>query len=105
MMFLVILLISILVILSTNISNNTLYNSNDLIFKKTIILNNEDKGYSVLLHSITFNDRSISAYSEKFDSIMTFPAIPKDFKIIQKKLGSIPYKAQQCNTCHDAMGN
>ena len=82
-----------------------MYNNNDPIFKQTIILNNKDKGYSVRLHSITLNDRSISAYSDKYDSIMTFPAMPKDLKIIQRKLGSLPYKAQQCNTCHYAMGN
>ena len=104
MIFLVIFLIIVLVIFSSRISHNTVYNNNDPIFKQTIILNDKDKGYSVRLHSITLNDRSISAYSDKYDSIMTFPAMPEDFKIIQKKLGSLPYKTQQCNTCHYAMG-
>ena len=105
MMFLIIFLFIVLVIFYTRLSKNTEYNRNDPIYNKRIILNNKDQGYSVLLHSIVFNDSSISAYSAKYDSIMTFPAMPKDFKIIQKKLGSLPYKAQQCNTCHDAMGN
>ena len=44
MIFLVIFLIIVLVIFSSRISHNTVYNSNDPIFKQTIILNNKDKG-------------------------------------------------------------
>ena len=91
--------------LSTRLSNNMVYNPNDPIFKKTMILNNEDKGYAILIHSITFNETFISGYSDKFDSLMTFSVLLKDIKIIQNKLDKLTYKSQECNTCHKEKWN
>ena len=105
MMCLIIFLFIVLVIFYTRLSTNTEYNRNDPIYNKRIILNNKDQGYSVLLHSIVFNDSSISAYYDKFGSLMTFPTLPKDIKITKKKLSDFPNKFQKCNNCHNEKWN
>ena len=40
------------------------------------------KAYTLLLHSIAINDNSISAYSVKFDTFMTFATRTSNINII-----------------------
>ena len=102
MMLLVLFLIIILVIFSVRISNNRVHKINDPFFNETIIWQNNDKAYTLLLHSAIFNDSSISAYSVKLDSFMTFPALPSDLNFIHNKLEDFSYKPSVCTKCHHA---
>ena len=79
-----------------------MYKANDSFFKENIIWQHNNKAYTLLLHSIAINDNSISAYSVKFDTFMTFSILPVDFNFIQNKLGHLPYTPEQCNKCHNA---
>ena len=100
MMLLVTLLFFVLIVFSTQLARNAAININDPIFKKTTILKNQDKAFSVLLHSITLRKNVISAYSHKFDSLTTFPFSEKNYKILQNKLDKLPPNTQDCNSCH-----
>ena len=102
MLFLVIFVIIILVIFSTRKTNNIVYNPSDSFFKENIIWQHNNKAYTLLLHSIAINDNSISAYSVKFDTFMTFANRTSDINIIYNKLGNIPYTPEQCIKCHNA---
>ena len=104
MMLLVTFLIFVLIVFSTQLSRNEENNINDPIFKKTTILKNQDKAFSVLLHSITIHKKIISAYSHKFDSLITFPFSEQDYKVLQNKLDKLPPKIQDCNSCHKYAG-
>ena len=95
-------LIITLVIFSTRISNNKVYNPNGPFFKENIIWQHNNKAYTLLLHSIAINDNSISAYSVKFDTFMTFANHTSDIHTIYNKLGNVPYTPQQCVKCHSA---
>jgi len=105
MMFLIVFIIIILVIFSTRLSHNMVYNANDPFFKEYFILQNKNQANTLLLHSLTFNDSSISAHSIKLDTIMTFAKPPSDINFIYKKLEHVPYTPQQCIKCHSAMRN
>ena len=105
MIFLVMFLIIILVIFSTRISNNRVYNDNVPFFEENFIWKNKNKAYTLLLHSITFTDSSISAYSIKLDTLMTFYALQSDFNYIYNQLDYVPYTSQQCIKCHSAKQN
>ena len=100
MMFLVTLLIVILLIYSNQLSRNSLINTNDPIFIETISLKNQDKAYSILLHSITMHEQYISGYSDKFDEIITFLPSEQDTNTLQKKLNTLSPSIQECNACH-----
>ena len=104
MMLLVTFLFIVLIAISTQLSRNAAININDPIFKKTTILNNQDKAFSVLLHSITVRKQVISAYSHKFDSLITFPFSEKDYKFLQNKLDKLPANTKDCNSCHEYAG-
>ena len=101
MLFLVMLLIIILVVFSTYKTNNIVYNPSDSFFKKNILWQHNNKAYTLLLHSIAINDSSISAYSVKLDTIMTFAILNPDLNFIYNKLGNVPYTSEQCIKCHD----
>ena len=90
MMLLVTFLIFVLIVFSTQLSRNVAINKNDPILKKTTILKNQDKAFSVLLHSITVHNQIISAYSHNFDSLITFPFSEQDYKVLQNKLDKLP---------------
>jgi len=97
------LFIIILVIFSTRESNNIVYNPSDSFFKENIIWQHNNKAYTLLLHSIAINDSSISAYSVKLDTIMTFAILEPDLNLIYNKiLGNSPYTPEQCIKCHSA---
>ena len=100
MMFLVTFLIIVLIAYSSQLSRNSSLNRNDPIFKKTIFLKVQDKAYSVFLHSITFNERTISGYSDQFDSLMIFPLKNQNIKAVNNKLDDLPYKQHHCINCH-----
>ena len=104
MMLLVTFLFIVLIAFSTQLSRNAAININDPIFKKTTILNNQDKAFSVLLHSITVRKKVISAYSHKFDSLITFPLSEQDYKVLQNQLDQLPHNTQDCNACHEYAG-
>ena len=101
MMLLVTFLFIVLIAFSTQLSKNAAININDPIFKKTTILKNQDKAFSVLLHSITVRKKVISAYSHKFDSLITFPFSEQDHEVLQNKLDKLPPNTQDCNACHE----
>ena len=101
MLFLVMFLIIILGFFSTRKTNNIVYNPSDSFFKKNIIWQHNNKAYTLLLHSIAINDSFISAYSIKFDTIMTFAMLETDLNFIYNKLGNVPYTPVQCIKCHD----
>ena len=104
MMLLVTFLFLVLIVFSTQLSRNAVINKNDPIFKKTTILKNQDKAFSVLLHSITIRKKVISAYSHKFDSPITFPFSEQDYKVLQNQLDKLPHNTQDCNACHEYAG-
>ena len=81
-------------------SNDVYNNSIHSIYRETYILNDKDKAYSVLLHSININNNSVSAYSQKLNSLVTFSVEDKDLNIIRKKLYDLPYNYQKCVNCH-----
>ena len=92
--------IIILVIFSSRISNNSVYNVSDPFFKENFIWQHNNKAYTLLLHSIAIKDSFISAYSVKFDTIMTFAMLEPDLNLIYNKLGNVPYTPEQCVKCH-----
>ena len=94
-------LIIILVVFSTRKTNNVEYNPSDSFFKKNILWQNDNKAYTLLLHSIAINDSSISGYSVRLDKIMNFAILDPDLTFIYNKLGNVPYTPVQCIKCHD----
>jgi hypothetical protein len=104
MMLLVTFLFIVLIAFSTQLSRNAAININDPIFKKTTILKNKNKAFSVLLHSITVHKKVISAYSHKFDSLITFPFSEQNYKVLQNQLDKLPHNTQDCNACHEYAG-
>ena len=104
MMLLVTFLFIVLIAFSTQLSKNAAININDPIFKKTTILKNKNKAFSVLLHSITVHKKVISAYSHKFDSLITFPFSEQNYKVLQNQLDKLPHNTQDCNACHEYAG-
>ena len=99
MIILVTFIILVLIIFISNKSNkdNIAENPN---YREIFFWQDENKAYSLLLHSVTINDRLFSAYSSKWDSLMTFSAHPSDLKLIKKKLTNISYSPQKCLNCH-----
>ena len=69
-------------------------------YREIFFWQDENKAYSLLLHSVTIYTSSFSAYSSKWDSLMTFSAHPSDLKLIKKKLTNISYSPQKCLNCH-----
>ena len=65
-----------------------------------MILKNQDRAYSVFLHSITINEHTISGYSNQFDSLMIFPLQYQDIKAVKSTLDDLPYKQYRCIHCH-----
>ena len=100
MIILVTLLILILLIVSTRIIN-----SDDISpqpdFKEIFFWQDKNKAYSLLLHSITINGNSFSAYSSKWDSLIIFPALPSELRSIKSKLKDYSFNKQQCSDCHN----
>ena len=86
-------------------SNNMVYNASDPFFTDHFIWQHDKKAYTLLLHSIAFNDHSMSAYSVKSDTFMTFSIHSSDINSIYNKLGHVPYTPEQCNKCHNAKWN
>ena len=101
MMLLVTFLIFVLIVFSTQLSRNIAIKIDGPIFKKTTILKNQNKAFSVLLHSITVHKKVISAYSHKFDSLIHFPLYEQDYKVLQNKLDKLLPNTQDCNACHE----
>ena len=99
MIILVTFIIFVLIIFITHKSNknNIAENPN---YREIFFWQDENKAYSLLLHSVTIYDNSFSAYSTKWDSLMTFSAHPSALKLIKKKLTNISYSPQQCLNCH-----
>ena len=79
-----------------------MHKASDSYFKENIIWQHNNKAYTLLLHSIAINDSTISAYSVKFDTLMTFINRTSDINIIYNKLGNVPYTPEQCVKCHSA---
>ena len=71
-------------------------------YRKIYFWQDENKAYSLLLHSVTINDRSFSAYSIKWDSLMIFPALPSELQSIKKIMKDYSFKNQQCSSCHES---
>ena len=82
-----------------------MYKASDSFFKENIIWQHNNKAYTLLLHSIAINDSTISAYSVKFDTLMTFTNRTSEINIIYNKLGNVPYTPVQCVKCHSAKLN
>ena len=102
MMILIFIMIFLLLVVSANLSKRTKYQSDSSIFKENIIWQKKDKAYSLLLHSVTFHDSSFSAFSSKWDSLMTFAVKEEDIITIKNKFGGSLYKFQNCTNCHKA---
>ena len=102
MMILIIIIISLLLVISARLSKRTKYQSDSSIFKENFIWQKKDKAYSLLLHSVTFHDGSFSAFSSKWDSLMTFAVEEEDIITIKNKFGGSLYKFQNCTNCHKA---
>ena len=65
-----------------------------------MILKDQNKAYSIFLHSITINKHTISGYSDQFDSLMIFPLQYQNITAIKSTLDDLPYFAQDCSLCH-----
>ena len=101
MIILVTFIILVLIIFITHKSNkdNIAENPN---YREIFFWQDENKAYSLLLHSVTIDDRLFSAYSSKWDSLMTFPVEEEDIITIKNKFGGSLYKFQNCTNCHKA---
>ena len=66
-----------------------------------MILKDQNKAYSVFLHSITINEHTISGYSDQFDSLMIFPLQYQNIKAVKSTLDGFPYKQHRCIHCHE----
>ena len=99
MIILVTFIIFVLIIFITHKSNkdNIAEKPN---FREIFFWQDENKAYSLLLHSVTINDRLFSAYSIKWDSLMIFPALPSKQQSIKHKLQDYSFNKQQCSSCH-----
>ena len=99
MIILVTFIIIVLIIFITHKSSkdNIAENPN---YREIFFWQDENKAYSLLLHSVTTNDRFFSAYSIKWDSLMTFPAFPSELRSIKNKLIYYSFNNQQCSSCH-----
>ena len=99
MIILVTFIILILIIFITHKSNrdNIAENPN---YREIFFWQDENKAYSLLLHSVTIDDRLFSAYSFKLDSLMIFPALPSELQSIKNKLKDYSFNEQQCSSCH-----
>ena len=99
MIILVTFIIFVLIIVIPRKSNkdNIAENPN---YREIFFWQDENKAYSLLLHSVTINGRLFSAYSIKWDSLMIFPALPSELQSIRKKMKSLP-STQNCSNCHE----
>ena len=71
-------------------------------YKEIFLWQDNNKAYSLLLHTVTFHDSSFSAFSSKWDSLMTFAVEEEDIITIKNKFGGSLYKFQNCTNCHKA---
>ena len=85
---------------SNQISKRSSIEKNNSVYKKTIIIKDQNKAFSIILHSIILHEDSISGYSAKYDSLMIFPALPEDIHIVKNKLSDLIYDYHKCNICH-----
>ena len=101
MIILVTFIILVLIIFITHKSNkdNIPENPN---YREIFFWQDENKAYSLVLHSVTIYDNSFSAYSSKWDSLMTFSALPPELQSIKKIMKDYFFKNQQCSSCHES---
>ena len=102
MIILVIFLIFVLVVFSTQLSNRKTEIQDTPDYNQNFFWKDKNKAYSLLLHSVTLKENSFSAYSAKRDLIMTFPVEEEDIRTIKNKFGGSLYKFQKCTNCHKA---
>ena len=102
MIILVIFLILVLVVFSTQLSNRKTDIQDTPDYNQYFFWQNKSKAYFLLLHSVTLKENSFSAYSAKRDLIMTFPVEEEDIRTIKNKFGGSLYKFQKCTNCHKA---
>jgi len=102
MIILVIFLIFVLVVFSTQLSNRKTEILDPPDYNQIFFWQDKNKAYSLLLHSVTLKENSFSAYSAKRDLIMTFPVEEEDIRTIKNKFGGSLYKFQKCINCHKA---
>ena len=99
MIILVTFIISVLIFFITYSSNKDNIAENP-DYRKIFLWQDENKAYTLLLHSVTINNRLFSAYSIKWDSLMIFPALPSELQSIKNKLKDYSFSKQQCSSCH-----
>ena len=99
MIVLVTFIICVLIIFITHKSSKDNIDENPN-YREIFFWHNGNKAYSLLLHSITIKDELFSAYSIKWDSLMTFPAFPSELRSIKNKLIYYSFNNQQCSSCH-----
>ena len=78
---------------------------NNPFFTDQFIWKDKNKAYTLLLHSININDSTISGYSIKSHTLMTFPILSSDLNSIYKQLEYLPYSSDQCIKCHNGDWN
>ena len=101
MIILVTFIISVLIFFITYSPNKDNIAENP-DYRKIFLWQDENKAYSLLLHSVIIDDRLFSAYSSKWDSLMTFSALPPELQSIKKKMKDYSFKNQQCSSCHES---
>jgi len=98
MIILVTFLIIVLVSVSLQISRNR-YNENlSYLIDKFYWLEN-NKAYSLLLHSIEIAENSFSAYSVKRKSFIEFKVTASELELISSKIDNLPID-KKCISCH-----
>ena len=99
MIILVTFIIFVLIFFITHRPNKDNIAKN-LNYREIFFWQDKNKAYSLLLHSVSFQVDSFSAYSSKWDSLMIFPALPSELQSIKNKLQDYPFNKQQCSSCH-----
>ena len=99
MILLLTFVISVLIVFTIHKSSKYNYSKNPN-YREIFFWQDENKAYSLLLHSVIINDSLFSAYSIKWDSLMMFSASPYELQSIKKKIQDHSFNKHECSSCH-----
>ena len=102
MMILTTCILIALIVFSIRMSDKLIYKSNDPVYAQYFSWSYQNRTYSLLLHSVHFNDTIFSAYSKVSDSLMTFPAKQADIGFINNLMRSFSFETDACVKCHQS---
>ena len=100
MIILVSFAIFALIIYSVRLSNRSLQDLENPVFKKTIPWQYEDAQHQLLLHSLELGAISFTAYSIPADTFIRISTNDHETQWIKNQLVRFNYTPQKCNHCH-----